>query len=84
MTKEKIKELLVDHITAFQGCKATELAVLIPQTDFRPFNFMDLIEELIAEKRIIEISYVLSNMDYREKSFYLPGDTKINISGTGV
>jgi hypothetical protein len=73
MTKEQAKDLIVKHITDVQGCKSIEFAFWS--------NVSELLNELISEKRIIEIAYVLPNMSYREKSFLLPGNTDIFIRG---
>jgi len=86
MTKDEAKDLIVEHITNVQGCKSTELAAAWAASSHGEHGFVDdlepILEELIAEKRIVEVSYVLANMDYREKSFYLPGKTQVIISAS--
>jgi hypothetical protein len=38
------------------------------------------LEELVKEKEIVEVAYCLYNMDFREKSFYLPVGTKVRVN----
>lgn len=83
MTRDEIKNLIVSHIDDVQGCKAIELVVWYGK-DGRLGNQLDILEmidELIEEKRIVEVSYALAKMNYREKSFYLPGKTLVQING---
>jgi hypothetical protein len=84
MNKDEAKDLIVEHITRVQGCKSTELAAAWSASlngEHTSVELGSLLEELIAEKRIVEVSYVLANMEYREKSFYLPGKTQVIIDG---
>lgn len=82
MTKEERKDQLVHLIDGKQGAKATELAA-----DKRIFeilgkeNLFDLLEELIEEKRVVEVEYSLPNMSYRLKSFLLPGGSEVKVKG---
>lgn len=82
MDKQEAKQAIVDCITDVQGCKATELicnerlASVVTQ-----FNMVELLQELVNEKQIIEVAYVLPSMSYREKSFYLPSGTETKING---
>ena len=80
MDKQEAKQLVIDRITELQGCKATELAASLELVKvFEQFSFPELLEELINGGQIIEVAYVLPSMNYREKSFLLPVDTKIKI-----
>jgi hypothetical protein len=88
MTKDQIKEYIVKIINDRQGCKAMELVldhtILSAATEpyqggADKFDFLELMSELIAEGKVIEIEYVLSNMNYRAKSFYLPANTKVSV-----
>lgn len=85
MNKDEAKDLIVEHIARVQGCKGTDLAAAWAASSHGEHRFIEdldsIIEELIIEKRIVEVSYVLSNMDYREKSFYLPGNTRVEVHG---
>lgn len=83
MTKEEAKEKLVLLINEIAGCKANELVArwccqCSSQTELR-MDLPALLDELVAEKRIQEVTYVLKTMDYREKSFYLPLCESINV-----
>lgn len=82
MTKQDAKNVLVGKITSLQGVKATQLAaeedVAIGLADF---NIPELLEELVTEKRLIEIEYTLPDMEWRLKSFYLPVGTQLSVKG---
>lgn len=83
MTKDDAKNILVGKITSLQGIKATQLAVEEEITlGLSEFNVPALLEELVAEKRLIEIEYTLPDMDWRLKSFYLPVGSKVSVKGT--
>ena len=40
----------------------------------------DLIENLVASGRLIEVEYVLPGMDYRAKSLLFPADAEVRIN----
>lgn len=76
MDRNQAKQLLVDKVIGLQGIKAVQLAVeeeII--TKLQDYAVPELMEELVAEGRVIEIEYVLPEMTYRVKSFYLPPGT---------
>jgi hypothetical protein len=75
---EAIK-LILDTLVSKQGCKATEL-VSVPEIANCGHDPIDLISTLVAEGKITEIEYTLPGMEYRLKSFYLPGGSKIKIN----
>ena len=79
ITKEGKKQLIIDAVTAMQGCKATELCVIGNIVMDVGDELPDLITELINEGKLIEIEYVLPEMDYRIKSFLLPGKSKVYV-----
>ena len=76
MVSEQIKYEVECLVSMKQGIKAMELAcdpeVLKILGDE---SFHDVIEELITEKRIVEVEYVVPSIPYRLKSFYLPADS---------
>lgn len=45
--------------------------------DLTDFNIVDLINNLIKENKIVEIEYIVPDMNYRIKSILLPANTKI-------
>lgn len=78
MTRDEAKQFLVDKIISLQGCKATQLASdeeVVKELSMKDHDVPDLLEELVKEGRIIEIEYVLPEMTWRVKSFYLPPGT---------
>jgi len=77
MTKDETKDAICQHVAEAQGCKATELAVALWQAE----DLSSLIAELVSEGRLTEVEYVLPNLNYRAKSFLLPGNTSITLSG---
>ncbi len=80
MTRDEAKNLIVEVVTELQGAKATVLAM-----DERLINLWlehdagDLFDELVADGRVVEVEYVLADMDFRAKSFYLPKGTEVRV-----
>ena len=82
MTKQDAKNILIGKITSLQGIKATQLAAEEEiAVGLASFDVPQLLEELVAEKRLIEIEYSLPDMNWRLKSFYLPVGTKLSVKG---
>ncbi len=62
------------------GVKATELAVQLAQhASSEPERYLALVQQLIEDGEIVEIEYVLPDMPYRTKSFYLPKGAKVTV-----
>lgn len=85
MTKSDMKADIAATVLECQGCKATELVVKLPEWTRKgmydsPFDFVELIEEMVDEGTLVEVEYVLPNMQYRIKSFLLPAGTSIRTS----
>ena len=82
MNAEVIKQWIVDHVTSVNGCKATELAT-IPEIAMELYNsklkLSDLILELVSQHKLVEVEYILPNLDFRIKSFLLPAKTKVTV-----
>ncbi len=79
-----MKQKILDIINSRQGVKAVELVLAI-MDDVNPIRFNQdefhlALNELIEFGEIIEIEYILPNIEYRVKSFYLPKGTKFEIS----
>ena len=83
MTKEQVKEAVEKLICDKQGIKAVTLA-----SDPEIYKvldnecFLDIMEELVKEGRVVEIEYSIPSMSYRVKSFYLPGGSVVGVRGT--
>jgi len=80
MTRDKIKSTIQNIVEQKQGCKVTELIADIPNEVFNEISsddFFPILNELIEDKKLIQISYVLPNLDYRIKDFLLPGGTRL-------
>jgi len=79
MTEAEAKDLLVNVVTEVQGLKATELAARLELLELHKadLNIVELIEALVKEKRLVEVEYVLPQMDFRIKSFLLPAQTRV-------
>lgn len=78
MNKQEQKQLIVDTVTSTQGCKATELAAK-KDIALNCEDLPELIAELIQEDQLVEVEYVLPNLNYRVKSFLLPAHTKVTV-----
>jgi hypothetical protein len=85
ITKEELKDKIVELITEVQGCKATEL---VTKSQFnldmiRALEVYDLptvLAELLHERRLIEVEYVLPQLNFRAKSFLLPAGVEVKIN----
>lgn len=77
-----LKEAIIKVVEGYQGLKATELVVkifdVIPPSESP--KILDAIWELVEAGEIIEINYILPQMDYRTKSFLLPKGTTVRLS----
>lgn len=82
MTKDEFKDVLVKEVEICQGCKATELvSKVVAKGMVELAHTIDsCIEELVKERRLVEVDYVLPNMGYRSKSFLLPAGSVVKVS----
>jgi hypothetical protein len=76
MTRDEVKDLIVQVVTDIQGAKTVELVADERLTAFVSF---ELLEELVAEGRLVEVEYVLPERDWQCKSFYLPKGTDVRV-----
>jgi len=79
MSRVLVKQKIMDYLRRTQGVKAVELAsspeiVLALENE----SFGEVVEELVADHEIVEIEYVVSNIPYRLKSFFLPGGSVVH------
>ena len=80
-----VNKKILEIVEERPGIKATELVVplvvwLFENYDPKDYNEIDLVQSLydLADKEeIIELSYVLPNMQYRTKSLFFPKGTLI-------
>lgn len=79
ITMDEAVELVAKEVRELQGCKAMEL-IASKNLNAYDFSWPDAIEEAVQRGKIIEIEYMLPNMNWRIKSFYLPGGTRIDES----
>jgi hypothetical protein len=85
MTKETAKALIVEEVTAMQGCKTLELLARESLRDTfvnssSCESFVESVEELVEEGQLIEVEYTLPNMwPPRIKSFLLPVGTVVHV-----
>lgn len=75
---DDLKDFLVEWVIEHQGVKGGELVVAGTVRFGEKFK-LEVLEELVQEGRLVEIEYVLPSMDYRVKSFYLPGGAKTTV-----
>jgi hypothetical protein len=77
-----IRDAILNVIESNQGLKGVELALkvmsLVTPNHFNHDNFQTELQKLVNERRIVELTYELSNMDYRTKSMYFPKGTKLH------
>jgi len=72
----KYTQQLAKKVYDLQGCKATvlvtELAVDNPKIDWP-----SILQEAIRDKQVVEVEYILPELNYRIKSFILPKGTEV-------
>ncbi len=84
---KNLKERIIEIVTEKQGLKATELAAVLGQ-DPKVFEssttITDLILELVRERRLVEVEYVLPHLGYRVKSFLLPAESQVRTTAPDI
>jgi len=79
LTHQEVKDFIKQMVNASTGIKAVELAVKISEDLYKYRSaIIGILEELVKENEIVELEYVLPEMEYRVKSIYFPKGTKIN------
>lgn len=83
---DQFEYAIIERVEDVCGCKLMDLVVYAASH----FSFLvedadipDIIQNLIDEKRLVEVAYVLPNMDYRIKSFILPPGTLVATTALG-
>lgn len=83
--RDTIKETILNIVKGSNGCKMIELASNVSLynelrlANLETTDITKIIDEMICSNLLIEIEFVLPDMDYRVKSFLVPGDTEIRI-----
>ena len=76
-----LRQAIVEIVETKQGCKATELVDFIAGTHPELLvvldDLTDTIEEMVHEGELVEVEYVLPQIEYRAKSYLLPRGTQI-------
>lgn len=78
-----IKELILQAVEEQPGIKGAVLACTVSLAAERTrcgddsLDFVECLDILIAEKKIVEVQYVLPTMSYRVKSMFFPAGTQI-------
>jgi len=78
---KKLKQEIINMVNSNPGIKAIDLCILpnIILLCHDAVIFNKAIEELIKEKKIVEVEYILKGMSYRIKSIFFPEETEISI-----
>ena len=78
------KEAILTSVNTRQGITAVELVLncmsFIGPSQFEEVEYTFQLAELVSNKEIVELEYILPQMDYRIKSIYFPKGTKIYVS----
>ena len=81
MTHEEIKDKIVAYVTERQGMKHMEVFAMpdLPDVvrDMASGDLAGILEELVQEKRLVEVEYALPEQGYRIKSFLLPAGSHV-------
>jgi hypothetical protein len=78
LTRREAKAYILSLVQTKQGVKATELAAETALA-LMDHNVPELFQELVREGQMVEVEYVLPNLERRAKSFYLPKGTKVRL-----
>lgn len=79
---ETLEEAIIRRVTELQGCKITSLVVdLTDQFSDEIRQVSEIVDRLIAEKKLVEVEYVLPALSYRAKSFLLPAGSSVCVFG---
>lgn len=77
-----VRDAILRTVEANQGLKGVDLVVkvmgLINPNFFTPEEFNAELMKLVNERMLVELTYELSNMDYRTKSMYFPKGTRLH------
>lgn len=80
MTRKEAKDCLALAIKNANGCKGTEVPLLVKENIFEiKDDITNLLEEMVEEGLIMEVQYVLPHLPNRIKSFYLPKGTEVHV-----
>lgn len=77
MTIDELKTKIAERVFELQGCKAVELCAM-EELVASNSDLPAILEEMVSEGKLVEVEYLLPNMNYRIKSFLLPAGTVLN------
>jgi hypothetical protein len=76
------RDAILNGVNSHQGIKGVELVIhtmgLINPLKFDDEEYHQTVEQLIKEEEIIELEYILPQLEYRVKSLYFPKGTKFS------
>lgn len=81
-----VREIILSVVNSKQGVKAVTLVLdVLSNTGFTISNTEYELElnKLVQEGEIIELEYILPEMNYRIKSIYFPKETKFQLKVIG-
>ena len=84
MPGKTLKELIIEHVEAVEGCKEAELAswIMLNCGDIQipePKDLSFTLAELVKERKIVRVVYGLMSLNYRDKHFYFPARTEVYV-----
>lgn len=80
MTRDELKQAIVEEVNQLRSCKTIELVTALVESLSEwcgEHDLLDVIDEMIISGQLVEVQYVLPDMDYRVKSILFPGGTEI-------
>ena len=91
MSAQQLRELITAIVTREQGCKGVELVTkVVVQAHNSGLNdcsdgrsVLEMLQRMVDQDELVEFEYVLPEIPYRTKSFFLPKDTKGGLAGPG-
>ena len=81
-TEVSLRKVILVLVNANQGLKAVELVCkvmgVINPLMFREMDYNSELEKLVKEGELVQIEYVLPQLNYRVKTIYFPKGTVIH------
>ena len=84
MTREQAKNLLAHVVNDKTGIKGVELAMhvdTVALSYYPEYDMPDMLDELVAEGRIVCVEYTLPPDNSRIKGYYLPKGSQLYVKG---
>jgi hypothetical protein len=77
------KDLIIGKVNASTGIKSVDLALavmdLVNPVKFNHEEYSNALSDAVERSEIVEMEFILPQIDYRTKSIYFPRGTKFGV-----